>query len=98
MHTHNTTTTTIKIPSRNRVNWPRDKKKKANIAYVSRKECLARYMKLHKSKKRVYFTKGAPGGKPERRASWNCNKCVYFLHRRTSGGGYPQMSIWQPGL
>jgi hypothetical protein len=35
MHTNNTTTTT-KIPVKNRVNWPREKKKKANIAYVSR--------------------------------------------------------------
>ncbi len=79
-----------------KINWPKEAKP-TNITKVTHGEVLHRYRKLHKSKKKVYFTMGAPEVKPEELASWSKEHCVYDLHHYLSGGRYPLLNFYKPG-
>lgn len=75
-----------------KINWP-TKPKPTNITKITHVDVQKRYNKLRRSKRKVYFTMGAPEVNPH----WNKEHCVFNLHKYLSGGGYPLMNFWKPG-
>ncbi len=86
----------LTLMSDHKINWP-TKAKATNITKITHVDVQKRYNKLRRSKRKVYFTMGAPEVNPQDPASWNKEHCVFDLHKYLSGGGYPLMNFWKPG-